>query len=170
MRLKTHVMTGVLALLLAVPAVAQARTPVRVSIADQSQAMFDAPAYRALKLKTTRYFIRWDAIRVPSDIARADAYVKRARAAHVKVLLHISTNDLREKKAKLPSVSQYRRDVGKLVRRYRKIGVKEWGAWNEENHKTQPTWRSPKRAAQFFKTMRSLCKGCTIVALDVLDQ
>jgi hypothetical protein len=171
MRLKTKIiLTAVIALLLAVPGAAQARTNVRVSIADQNVHMFDAPAYQALKLKTTRYFIRWDAARHPEHLAAADAYVRRARAAHVRVLLHISTNDLREKKAKLPSVSQYRREVGKLVRRYRKLGVKEWGAWNEANHKTQPTWKSPKRAAQFYKAMRSLCRGCTIVALDVLDQ
>jgi hypothetical protein len=170
-RLRTHVLVlGVLALLLAIPASAQARTHVRVSIADQSQAMFDAPAYKALKLKTTRYFIRWDAIRVPSDIARADAYVKRARASRIKVLMHISTNDLRPKHARLPSVSQYRRDVGRLVRHYRKLGVREWGTWNEANHKTQPTWRSASRAASYFKVMRTLCKGCSIVALDALDQ
>ena len=169
-RLKTHVLLGVIALLLAVPGAAQARTNVRVSIADQSQAMFDAPAYRALHLKTTRYFIRWDAIRSPADLARADAYVRRARAAHVRVLMHISTNDFTPKRAHLPSLAEYRRNVGALVRRYRKLGVREWGAWNEVNHKTQPTWNSPKRAAQYFKTMRALCRGCKIVALDILDQ
>ena len=169
-RLKTHVPIGVLVLLLALPGAAQARTNVRVSIADQNQAMFDAPAYRALHLKTTRYFIRWDAIRSPADLARADAYVRRARAAHVRVLMHISTNDFTPKRAHLPSLAEYRRSVGALVRRYRRLGVREWGAWNEVNHKTQPTWNSPKRAAQYFKTMRALCRGCTIVALDILDQ
>jgi len=169
-RLKTHVPIGVLVLLLALPGAAQARTNVRVSIADQNQAMFDAPAYRALHLKTTRYFIRWDAIRSPADLARADAYVRRARAGHVRVLMHISTNDFTPKRAHLPSVAEYRRSVGALVRRYRRLGVREWGAWNEVNHKTQPTWNSPKRAAQYFKTMRALCRGCTIVALDILDQ
>ena len=169
-RLKTHVPIGVLVLLLALPGAAQARTNVRVSIADQNQAMFDAPAYRALHLKTTRYFIRWDAIRSPADLARADAYVRRARAAHVRVLMHISTNDFTPKRAHLPSVAEYRRSVGALVRRYRRLGVREWGAWNEVNHKTQPTWKSPKRAAQYFKTMRALCRGCKIVALDILDQ
>ena len=69
-----------------------------------------------------------------------------------------------------PSVAEYRRSVGALVRRYRPLGVREWGAWNEVNHTTQPTWNSPKRAAQYFKTMRALCRGCTIVALDILDQ
>jgi hypothetical protein len=171
MRMKTHiVLLGVLALLLAGPVVAQARTNIRVGIADQSVGMFDAPAYQALKLKRTRYFIRWDASRYPSEIARADAYVKRARAAHESVLMHISTNSFVPKKAHLPSVAQYRHYVGALVRHYRKLGVHDWGPWNEVNHKTQPTYKSPRRAAQFFKTMRSMCKGCTIVALDILDQ
>jgi len=171
MRLKAHLLIGVLALLMAaVPSVAQARTNVRVSIADQHASMFDAPAYRALKLKTTRYFIRWDAVRQPADLARAQDYARRARSRGIKVLMHISTNDLRAKKARLPSVSQYRRDVGRLVRKLRPLGVTEWGVWNEANHKTQPTYRSPTRAASFFKVMRSVCRGCTIVALDVLDQ
>jgi hypothetical protein len=170
MRMRTHLLVGVLALSLLIPAAAQARTHVRVSIADQHISMFDAPAYQRLKLKRTRYFIRWDAIRHPADLAAVKAYVRRARRAHVRVLVHVSTNDLRERKAKLPSVRQYRRDVGRLVRQLRPLGVREWGAWNEVNHKTQPTWKSPKRAAQFFKTMRSICKGCSIVALDALDQ
>jgi len=171
MRLKTKIiLTAVLALLLAVPGAAQARTNVRVSIADQNVHMFDASAYRALKLKTTRYFIRWDAIKHPDHLAVADAYVRRARSAGVRTLLHISTNDLTPKRSHLPSVSEYRRNVGALVRHFRKLGVREWGAWNEANHKTQPTWNNPRRAAQYFRTMRSLCRGCSIVALDVLDQ
>jgi hypothetical protein len=125
MRLRTLLIVGVLALSLLIPAAAQARTNVRVSIADQHATMFDAPAYRALKLKRTRYFIRWDAIRVPSDVQRLEAYVRRARSAGVKVLVHISTNDLRPKHARLPSVGQYKRDVGALVRRLRPLGVSE---------------------------------------------
>jgi len=168
-RLKTLMLVAVLTLAVA-PAAAQAATNVRVGIADQQTTMFGAPAYRALHLKLTRYFIRWDARKDPASIAAADTYVRAARARHVKVLMHISTNTFVKKKAHLPSVREYKRYVGYLVRRYKKLGVKDWGTWNEENHVTQPTWKSPKRAAQFFKTMRGLCHGCHIVALDVLDQ
>jgi hypothetical protein len=169
-RLKTLLILAVLATTAAVPAAAQARTNVRVGIADQQIGMFDAPGYKSLKLKLTRYFIRWDARKDPASLAATDAYVRKARTRHVKVLLHISTNTFVKKKAHLPSVKEYKRDVGFLVRRYKKLGVKDWGTWNEENHVTQPTWKSPKRAAQFFKTMRGLCRGCHIVALDILDQ
>ena len=84
--------------------------------------------------------------------------------------MHISDPDLRRNKGRLPSVRRYKSSVGKLVRRYRKLGVSEWGVWNEANHDSQSTFRNPRRAAQFFGAMRSICRGCTIVALDVLDQ
>ncbi|MBJ7329205.1 MAG: hypothetical protein JHC95_04860 [Solirubrobacteraceae bacterium] len=147
-----------------------AHAAIAYGVGDQSPNMFGNASYQALKLKKTRYFIHWDAADKPAERRKADAFVKAAKAAKVKVLMHISTNDLREKKGKLPSVKQYRSKVGKLVKRYKKQGVRDWGVWNEANHKTQPTWNNPKRAAQFYVEMKKLCKGCTIVALDVLDQ
>ena len=48
-------------------------------------------------------------------------------------------------------------------------GCGRWAAWNEANHKKQPLFRKPRRAAQFYNVMREECRGCTIVAADVLD-
>jgi len=149
---------------------AAARTNIAVGLGDQNASMFTAPAYKALGLRKTRYFIGWDAASRPAELARATAFVRAARAARVKVLMHISDPDLRRNKGRLPSVRQYRRSVGRLVRRFRRLGVSEWGVWNEANHDSQATFRNPRRAAQFFGAMRSICRGCTIVALDVLDQ
>lgn len=155
------------ALLVAAPA---AEAKIAFGVGDQSPAMFSNASWKSLKLKKTRYFIHWDAIDDREQRTKADAFIRAARKAKVKVLVHISTDDLREKKGRLPTVAQYRSKVGKLVKRYRKLGVTEWGVWNEANHKTQPTWNNPKRAAQYFVAMKQLCKGCKIVALDVLDQ
>lgn len=149
---------------------AAAKTNIAVGIGDQDAAMFSNPAWQALGLKKTRYFIRWNAIHNSGELARADAFVNAARAAHVSVLMHISSDIVVIRKGHLPSVSTYKKDVGALVKRYKKLGVKEWGVWNEANHASQPTYKSPKRAAEFFVAMRSFCSGCTIVALDVLDQ
>ncbi len=159
-----------LAMLALLPAAADARTNVRIGIGDQQASMFGHPEFQALKIKRVRYFIRWDAMRNPSDLAAADAYVAAARRAKVSVLMHISSDNLNRKKAKLPKLSRYRSDVTRLIKRYRKKGVKEWGSRNEANHDSQATWKSPKRAADEFKIVRRACKGCTIVALDVLDQ
>jgi hypothetical protein len=62
----------------------------------------------------------------------------------------------------------------RLVRYFRTLGVREFGTWNEVNHKTQPTWDSPGHSAQYFKDMyrivKGRCRSCIVVALDVLDQ
>jgi hypothetical protein len=171
--LKTKKLTiTVLALvaMMAVPAAADAATNVRIGIGDQNASMFAHPDFKAAKVKRVRYFIRWDAIRHPSDLAAADAYVAAARRAKVSVLMHISSDNLNRKKARLPKLSRYKSDVTRLIKRYRAKGVKEWGARNEANHDSQATYKSPKRAADEFKTVRRACKGCTVIALDVLDQ
>jgi hypothetical protein len=156
------------------PAAADARLPIRVGIGDQGTAMFDQPAFQRAKFQRVRYFIPWNAADDAAQLQRATAFVQRARAARFQVLLHISTDDLRIKRARLPSVADYRSKVGRLVRIFRAMGVKEFGAWNEANHASQPTYRSPTRAADFFRELYRLvkvpCPSCGVVALDVLDQ
>jgi hypothetical protein len=155
--------------LLAVPASASA-VNIRVGIGDQSPEMFANRDYQALHLKLTRYFVEWNAISNREELAKADRFVAAASQRGVKVLMHISTENIKAGVPKLPTVAAYRTKVGALIKHFKPRGVTEWGAWNEMNHKTQPTSKNPKRAAQFFGQMRKLCKGCTIVALDVLDQ
>lgn len=155
--------------LLAVPASASA-VNIRVGIGDQSPAMFADSNYQSLNLKLTRYFIEWNAISQPAELKDAQTFVSAARARGVKVLMHISTDNINVGKPKLPSVAAYRKSVGALIKIFKPQGVTDWGAWNEANHKSQPTASSPRRAAQFFGEMRRLCTGCNIVALDILDQ
>jgi hypothetical protein len=157
--------------LLAIPTVASAKVNVAVGVGDQSPKMFSDANWKSLGLKKTRYFVEWNAISQPAEIAKADAFVSAARAAGVKVLMHISVDNINSSpRTPLPSVAQYKASVGALIKRYKPQGVTDWGAWNEANHKSQPTAKNPKRAAQFYTTMKSLCSGCKIVALDVLDQ
>ena len=48
--------------------------------------------------------------------------------------------------------------------------VKVISPWNEANHFTQPTSRSPASAAKFTNTVAKLCTDCKIVVADILDQ
>jgi hypothetical protein len=131
-------------------------------------------AVLAAKFKRVRYFIAWNAMDDAAARLAARAFVVRARRDGFSVLLHVSSDDLRIKRAKLPSVAQYKSKVGRLVTYFRGLGVREFGTWNEANHASQPTYRSPTRAAQFFREMYRMVKGhcssCAVVALDVLDQ
>jgi hypothetical protein len=167
---RTILLSAIAALLLALPATAAAKVHVAVGLGDQHYTMFDQSHYKALHIKKVRYFIKWDAAKSPYELQQADIFVDQAKQAGAKVFMTPSSNDLRLRKAKLPSVKTYKKYVGKLVKRYRAQGVKEWGAWNEANHQSQPTYKNPARAAQYFKAMYQMCKGCKIVALDVLDQ
>ncbi len=165
------ILAAALASLAAVPASAPAKINVSVGIGEQGEQALTSPAFRALKFKKLRYFVRWDAIDDPGTMANAERYVTTARATGARVLVHISTNNFTIKQAKLPSVKQFRAKVGPLVRRMRALGVREFGVWNEANHASQPTYKNPRRAAQFFLQMRNrLCRGCRLVALDLLDQ
>ncbi len=155
--------------LLAVPASASA-VNIRVGIGDQSPLMFSNSNYQSLNLKLTRYFIEWNASSQPVELAEAKAFVLAASARGVKTLVHISTDNIKSGTPRLPSVAAYRKSVGALIKALKPLGVTDWGAWNEANHSTQPTSKSPRRAAQFYGEMRRLCTGCTIVALDILDQ
>jgi uncharacterized protein (DUF1330 family) len=165
--------------LVALPSTAfAAKTKVAVGIGDQNASIFSQPNFKKLKVKKVRYFIRWNAVDNPGELAAADAYVAAAKAAKVRVLMHISTDILTRASegkakglpvAKLPSVKTYKQKIRPLIKRFGGKTI-DWGTWNEVNHDSQPTYRSPKRAAQFFVALRSMCRGCKIVALDVLDQ
>ncbi len=156
--------------LLAIPAVADARFSTRVGIGDQNAAMFDHPGFKALKIKRVRYFIPYNAMRNTGQRLEARRYVLAARRNKARVFMHISSDNLTRRKARLPKKATYRRDVTRLVKYFRRLGVKEWGSRNEANHDSQATYKSPSRAAFEFKTVRRACRRCTVVGLDVLDQ
>ena len=169
-------LTGVL-----VPAgAAHARSPIRVGVGDQNLAMFISPAFRPLNIRRTRYFVAENVMQDSAERRKARAFVEAARAAGVSTLLHISTADLRSRRGALVSMDRYRRDVGRIVDYFRKLGVTDFGSWNEVNHTTQETWDHPGHAASYFKSMyRAVkqgegppvaCPDCAVVGLDVLDQ
>lgn len=154
-----------------VTSAASAKSSIRVGVGDQASNMFADANYKALGLKTTRYFFPWNGMKNQYQLDRATEFVNNAKANGVSVLFHLSTDNFETKKAKLPSVAAYKAEATKIVKYFGPLGVKEWGVWNEANHVSQPTWNNPKRAADFFKALYAVVpKGQNIVALDVLDQ
>jgi hypothetical protein len=150
---------------------ASGASPIRIGVGDQSPAMFDAPAYQALKLTTTRYIFPWNGMNNPYELTKATQFVERAQSQGVSVVLHLSTDDFTPRKAKLPTVAAYTAQLRRIVRHFRPRGVTEWGVWNEANHASQPTFRDPVRAAMLFRAMYGVVGDTDrIVALDVLDQ
>lgn len=152
------------------------RYNVRVGLGDQSIAMFDHPAFQRADVRQVRYFLRWNAIHHRDERLRARRWVQKAIDEGKRPFIHLSTEDLRKDEGLLPDSDHYGRDVKRLVRYFRGLGVRDFGVWNEANHASQPTDESPWRAGRYFRKMyRAVFDTCTrrscrVVALDVLDQ
>ena len=150
-----------LAAWLAVPAGAHAYS---VGISDQKVGMWADPRFERLGIEQVRLLMHWDLV-LARDFSRYDKWMHNAAFRGADVLLTINHHS--RAKWRLPSDRQYRRVVRVLRKRY--PWVKTMSAWNEANHRTQPTFDRPRRAAQYYNIMRGECRGCRIVAADVLD-
>jgi hypothetical protein len=150
---------------LAVAAPAQAR--VLYGIGDQGTAMFADKNFQRLGLKTSRYVIPWDWYQDSYQTMLIDQWVPAAEAAGVRPLISFGRNWRPNGVRVLPSRFKYLKSFRMLRERFPR--VKDFGAWNEANHSTQPTSKKPRAAAHYFNWMREACPTCNIVAADVLD-
>ncbi|MGH2945720.1 MAG: glycosyl hydrolase [Solirubrobacteraceae bacterium] len=155
-----------LAVSLAVASSAAAKAPM-VGIGDQNAHMFSDPAFQALGVKRSRLALAWDWHKDDYTLAQTDRWMAVAQAAGVRPLIAFNRNWRAGGDRHLPSVAAYRKSFRLFRARY--PSVREFSAWNEANHSTQPTYRKPKAAARLYKAMRADCRRCTIVAADVLD-
>ena len=139
---------------------ASAKSPIRVGVADQSPAMFAHAAVPALNIKRTRYFVPADVMQNTAERAKA-ARVRhrRARRRASRRCCTSRRRDLRSKRGPLVSTAAYKRNVGRIVVYFRKLGVRDFGAWNEVNHKTQETWNRVGNAVSYFKSMYTAVHG-----------
>jgi hypothetical protein len=163
---------GSAALLLAAVCVLGAARPALaaeplVGIGEQHTEMFSDPFWQRLQLHRVRYTVAWDALHYPDQAAEADVYMSAARAAGADVLLGFGHSRVASRVRVLPSPRRFRREF--LAFRARYPWVHEFLTWNEANHCSQPTCRRPDVAARYYNALRGACRGCTIVAADVLD-
>lgn len=161
-----------LAALVAVPA---AQAKVRVGLSEQSPSMFDQPNWAQLKLKRVRYIFPWDYAKSAGNHAEVTGFMNAARAHKQEVLATFSAtrgcfvnNKYSKRKAcKAPSQNAYKAAVKGFRKEF--PYAKTFTPWNEVNHVSQPTYRKPALAAKYYKSLKSVCKGCTVMAADVLD-
>jgi len=139
-----------------------------VGISDQSPETFADQRFRDLGIRYARLITPWDAVTAEPD--RLDAWLQAAKAAGVEPLVafnHKRGEQCPAKPCTLPSVAQYRAMFRAFRAKY--PWVRTVSPWNEANHQSQPTGKKPRRAAEYYNVVRSLCRGCRIVAADVLD-
>ena len=150
----------------------------RVGVGEQNAQMFDSPAWQSLKLQQVRYLVPWDYAKHVDQRNEVDQYMLRARAARQDVLVTFTARrgcylaSGRYSKAKVcraPSAGAYRNAFGMFDAKF--PWVKTYSAWNEINHKSQPTFKSPRKAAGYYNVLSKLArKGkFRVMAADMLD-
>jgi hypothetical protein len=168
-------MTIVLAALAALVLCAPASANYRVGLSEQNAATFDQPLWQGLKLKRVRYIVPWDYYK-GDGTAEGTSFMSAARAHKQEVLVMFTARRGCYSKGKYskssacraPSKKTYTTAFKKFKAAY--PWVKTYAPWNEANHVSQPTAKSPKRAADYYAALKANCKGCTVLGADVLDQ
>ena len=125
---------------------------------------FADPALKALHPRATRLIADWNVARTPGpERDRVDAWVRAATRAHLKTLLSFQGFKAHRP---APTVRQYQRGVRAAIRRWPQ--VREWQAWNEANHVSQPaTFRNPRRAARYALALEAECWTCTVLPVTL---
>jgi len=152
-------------LMAAAPAHAKAS---QVGIGEQKASMFSDARWQRLGLRNVRYITPWDALRDPFQRQQLDAWMATAHAAHARVLLgFVHSVRSAQLAGTLPTRRQFEREFVRFRERY--PFVRDWIPWNEANHPMSLTAKRPRRVARYFDAVARHCRGCNVVAADVLD-
>ena len=144
---------------------------ISVGIGEQDASMFTNSYFTDLNFKRARYFPSWNVALKSREAGWLDSWLGAAETAGVEPLISFSQalgSACPSKPCKLPSVSEYTRAFKAFRKRWPQVKV--ISPWNEANHRSQPPFKNPKRAAQYYNAVRANCKGCKIIAADVIDE
>jgi hypothetical protein len=149
----------------------RSQAAISVGVGEQDASFFSDPLFTKLDVKRARYFPSWNVALKKREAGWLDIWVSEAQRTGVEPLISFTAalgSRCPQRPCKLPSVKQYKKAFKAFRKRWPQIKVVS--PWNEANHRSQPTFKNPKRAAQFYNVVRSSCRGCKIVAADVIDE
>jgi hypothetical protein len=144
---------------------------VLVGIGDQDASMFSDPLFSQVGFKKARYFPSWDVAFHDDQSQWLTQWLNAARDSGTEPLISFFArlgSQCPKKKCVLPTVRQYTNAFKAFRKKWPQVKV--FSPWNEANHRSQPTFKNPKRAAQYYNVVRKNCRGCKIVAADVIDE
>ncbi len=149
--------------------VAHAASGFMTGVGDEQVQMFSDPHWQKLHTRIARYIAPYDAVVHRDSLARVREWILAAEEQHVKVLVAFYHSE--HTPTVLPSVAQYKHDIQKFVRLF--PNVRQYQSWDEANRGNVPRYfssPSASTAAAYYQALIRVCKGCTAIGLDVLDQ
>ena len=148
---------------------AHASSSYLTGIGDEQTQMFTSPLWTQLHTKIARYIAPWDAAVRSDEMARARAWIGQAEAAHQQILVAFYHSE--HTATQMPSVASYQKAVAKFVKDF--PHVRQYQSWNEANRgNVKGSFSSPSAgaSARYYQALKRVCRGCTVIGLDVLDE
>jgi hypothetical protein len=137
-------------------------------LGNERAQMFSNTYWRRLHTNIVRYIAPYDAAVHRDSLNNAITFITDAEAAHQQVLVAFYHSE--HTPTRLPGISEYQHDVQKFVKRFRH--VKQYEAWDEANRgNVAHAFSSPSASldAHYYRELLGVCRGCTVIGLDVLD-
>jgi hypothetical protein len=174
MTIRLALIAALMSLVVAAPASAK----YKVGLGEQKPQMFDNASWQSLKLKRVRYLVPWDYARHRGQRDEVNFFMARALANRQDVLVTFTARRgcysakgrySKKKACRAPSAKAYRKAFLAFDKAF--PWVRTYSAWNEVNHKSQPTFKSPAKAAGYYNVLRKYTrkKKFRAMAADMLD-
>jgi hypothetical protein len=165
-------LVAALTAVVALPASAGAARKVPVGLSDQNVSTLTNPLFTALDMKYVRYVTPWDVALHPQGLPAIalQTWLAQVKASGLQPMVafeHSAGDNCPNEPCTLPTEPQYTAAFKAFRLQYPQIT--NITVWNEANHSTQPTFRDSVTSAVFYKDVEANCRGCTIIAADVLD-
>lgn len=138
-----------------------------VGMGNPDATFFGEALFTRLRLTKVRYVAAWDTALQPGwERTQADQFMAVARGRY-DVLVSFARSYTPGRVGKAPSTATYRKAVAAFVKRYPQ--VRTYSPWDESNTCSEPTCRRPQLAAAYYRTLQRACRGCTVIAAEMLD-
>jgi hypothetical protein len=141
-------------------------------IGDEQSEMFSDSNWRRLHTRIVRYIAPYDTAVHPYSRQLAEAWIHAAEEQHQEVLVAFYHSEYIP--LHMPSPAEYQQDVRKFLKLF--PHVHDYQPWNEANRGPvryhYESYNSPSAlaAAKYYKALKGICHGCTVLGLDILDQ
>jgi len=137
-------------------------------VGDEHAGMLTDPLWQRLHTRIVRYIVPYDTAVKPYYRTLAGDFIHAAEAEHQQVLIAFYHSEYTP--TVLPSVATYKADVERFVKLF--PNVRQYQSWDEANRGNEPhQFSSPSatNAARYYQALLRVCRGCTVIGLDVLD-
>src|SRR5215211_64521 len=161
MTIRLALLAALMSLVVAAPASAK----YRVGLGEQNPQMFSNDSWQSMKLKRVRYLVPWDYAKHRGQRDEVNYYMTLAHQAKQDVLVTFTARRgcysakgrySKKKSCRAPSAKAYKKAFLAFDKKF--PWVKTYSAWNEINHKSQPTFKSPGKAAGYYNVLRKFTR------------